>query len=106
MSATPHWADAGRSGRSWLPPPRSFEIEAQRRPWCPGLLANVDCDGLLYWDGFHPTKAAHALIAEEVLRLTSEPAPAPVPLPASGPVLLAALGAFAVLRRRVGPGAA
>lgn len=57
----------------------------------------VPCDGYLFWDGIHPTEAAHSLIAGAILDAA---APAPIPLPASALTLLGALGALLGLGRR------
>lgn len=56
-----------------------------------------DCDGLLFWDDIHPTESIHTVIAELIA-----PELAPVPLPASVWMLLAAFGGLAYAGRRRG----
>jgi len=53
------------------------------------------CDGLVFWDGIHPTGAAHVLIADAI---TAELAP--IPLPASAPLLLVGFVALGAMRLR------
>lgn len=55
------------------------------------------CDGFLFWDGIHPTAAAHALIADGIGVLVQ---PAAVPVPAAGWLLLAGMGGLAAVGRR------
>ncbi|MEM9684895.1 MAG: SGNH/GDSL hydrolase family protein, partial [Pseudomonadota bacterium] len=55
----------------------------------------TSCDGLVFWDGIHPTDATHALVADAVIDAVT-----PIPLPAGAPLLLVALGALGVASRR------
>lgn len=55
----------------------------------------ASADGLAFWDSVHPTTVVHARIDAEV-----RAALAPVPLPAAGWLLAAALGALALRARR------
>lgn len=61
------------------------------------LQGAISCDGYIFWDPIHPTAATHALIADGITALAQ---PAPVPLPATGWLLLGALGGAAALRRQ------
>lgn len=61
------------------------------------LSGTIDCDGFVFFDGIHPTQAVHAILAGEVLAAA---APAPVPLPAGGLLLLTAIGGLVAARRR------
>lgn len=63
--------------------------------------AEPDCEGYLFADSVHPTTRVHALLAGAVADgLGKDQVPAPVPLPASLPMLAAGLGMIAFLRRR------
>ena len=60
------------------------------------ILGGGDCgaaDSFLFWDGIHPTAAAHQIIADNALSAVSNsvavPAPASLPLLISGLLLLA-----------------
>ena len=57
--------------------------------------AGPACTGFLFADGVHPTTAGHALIAAAIRDEL-----APVPLPATLPLLVVALGAMGLGRRR------
>ena len=57
-----------------------------------------NADSFLYFDPFHPTEPAHSLLAEAALSAVGEIAP--VPLPAAGWLMGAALGGLLVWRRR------
>lgn len=66
----------------------------------PCVIGASVCDqaglaGKLFWDPVHPTAAGHAIIADTVAARL-----APVPLPAGGALLAAALVGLAALRRR------
>ncbi len=54
-----------------------------------------DPDAHFFWDGLHPTSAAHRLIADAVIATV-----APVPVPGALPLLLSALAVPALLARR------
>lgn len=56
-------------------------------------------DDFFFVDAVHPNRIVHAQIADNVLPLI-ESRLSPVPLPAGLPLLLAGLGAFALVRRR------
>jgi outer membrane lipase/esterase len=65
----------------------------------PGCTQNSP---FLFWDSVHPTAVGHQQIEAEARASLAGAAlaPAPVPLPAGLPLLLAGIGAFAVLRKR------
>jgi phospholipase/lecithinase/hemolysin len=54
-----------------------------------------ECTQTTFWDPFHPTGSLHDFVANEVRAAGI----APVPLPAAGWMLLAALGALGFWRR-------
>ncbi|MCY4335888.1 MAG: SGNH/GDSL hydrolase family protein [Litoreibacter sp.] len=56
-------------------------------------------DTWLFWDGIHPTAFGHSLIQDEVIAAIEENL-APVPLPATAPLLLAGLGLIGWTARR------
>ncbi len=61
-----------------------------------GAIALADCSKYAYWDGIHPTAAAHQVIAEAFLAIAS-----PVPEPSTWALMIAGFVviAFAVRRR-------
>lgn len=61
------------------------------------LRGAVSCDGILFWDGIHPTQAAHALVAAGISELAQ---PSPVPLPASVWLLAGGLAGLGAMGRR------
>ncbi|WP_172841173.1 SGNH/GDSL hydrolase family protein [Rhodovulum sp. P5] len=67
----------------------------------PALLGGFvnDCTGFVFYDDVHPTEAMHAILAEAV-RDTLEAAPAAVPLPAGGVLILTAFGGLVLVGRR------
>lgn len=60
-----------------------------------GGAANADCSKFLWWDGIHPTAAAHAAIAQAVLVQV-----APIPEPETCALMLAGLAALGWRARR------
>ena len=63
-----------------------------------GAVVGANCNQYAYWDGIHPTAAAHRVIAD-AFAVAAVPEPETWALLACG---LAALGAFARRRERVG----
>ncbi|WP_300060116.1 SGNH/GDSL hydrolase family protein [uncultured Roseobacter sp.] len=57
-------------------------------------------DSVLFADGVHPNRIAQARFAEFALSSIEDRLPAPVPVPAALPLLLAGLGVFGVMARR------
>ncbi|MEM7723805.1 MAG: VPLPA-CTERM sorting domain-containing protein, partial [Pseudomonadota bacterium] len=57
--------------------------------------STIDCTGFLFWDDIHPTESIHTVVAELI-----RPELAPVPLPASVWMLIAAFGGLAYAGRR------
>ena len=55
-------------------------------------------DGFLYYDPFHPTEQAHTLVAD--LATQTAATLAPIPLPASAPLVLLGLAGLGALRHR------
>lgn len=85
--------------------PSRFGVEEVREPCLtlePGGLAQCsDPETYLYWDEVgHLSGAAHAILAEIVTDTVLSAQPAPVPLPAGLPLMLAGLGGLATLRCR------
>lgn len=61
------------------------------------LIGSVsECSSFLFYDSIHPTEAVHTILAE---RFAQSVQPARVPLPASGLLLLVALGTVALRRK-------
>jgi hypothetical protein len=56
----------------------------------------ADCNTTAFWDAFHPTSLVHGFVTDEVRAAYATP----VPLPAAGWMLIAAVGGLAALRRR------
>ena len=76
--------------------PEAFGFSPDLSP----CIGTGDCGGedpRVFFDGVHPTTAAHMLVAQE---LRDALHPAPVPLPAGAPLVLMGLGALAVARGR------
>lgn len=66
---------------------------------CVGPLAPVPappCSDSAFWDAFHPTSVLHQYLTAEVRAAYA----APIPLPAAGWLLIAAMGGLVALRRR------
>ena len=63
-----------------------------------GAAPNCDPSTYLFWDGIHPTSAGHALLAQEMLEQTA--LITAVPEPETYALMLAGLGAVAMLGRR------
>ncbi len=68
---------------------------ADTRGPCEGSEA-LNCEMTTFWDPFHPTARLHDYIADEVRAAYATP----VPLPAAGWLLVAAVGGLVVMRRR------
>jgi outer membrane lipase/esterase len=68
----------------------------------PTRCSGSTADERLYIDAVHPNRIAHIAISELVLATLQEEIrpPAPVPLPAGFPLLLAGVGGLLILRRR------
>lgn len=69
----------------------------------PSIAQLAQCSEHFFYDDIHPSSTLHALLAEEFRKLVTVSHPAPIPLPAAGWLLLAALaglGGLARLRRR------
>lgn len=68
---------------------------------CSSEDALPDCEGHAFLDAVHLTTAMNAIVATEAASVVLDGDPvAPVPLPATAPLVLAALGGMALLRRR------
>ncbi|HZF80664.1 MAG TPA: PEP-CTERM sorting domain-containing protein, partial [Rubrivivax sp.] len=59
-----------------------------------GAVAGANCSQYLYWDGIHPSTAAHALISSSMLQVVAIPEPASMLLMAVG------LAGLVTVRRR------
>ena len=59
-----------------------------------GAVAGANCNQYLYWDGIHPTSAAHALISNGMLQVVAVPEPGSVLMMAAG------LAGLLLVRRR------
>jgi outer membrane lipase/esterase len=66
-----------------------------------GAVGNADCSRYVFWDGIHPTAAAHAAIAQAVQLQVS-----PVPEPETWALMLGGLAALGWRARRRAPRAA
>lgn len=64
---------------------------------------DADCSDIINYDGAHKTSAVHSILAGDFIDtfdLEGAAAPAPVPLPASGVLLFAAMGGLAAVRKQ------
>ncbi len=59
-----------------------------------GAVTGANCDQYLYWDGIHPTTAAHSLLSRAMLQAVG------VPEPGSAVLVAAALAGLVLVRRR------
>lgn len=67
----------------------------------PGEPQKPDCSTLINFDAAHKTSAVHSVLADRFIdQFDLRAAPAPVPLPAAGWMLLAALGGIGAMRLR------
>ena len=63
--------------------------------------ADGDCSDLINYDGAHKTSAVHSILADDfIAEFDLTAAPAPIPLPAAGWLMLAPLGGLMAMRRR------
>jgi len=69
-------------------------------PATPCATEQQDQNKYLFWDGEHPTTAAHWLIADDALSVIDEPPSVPEPSNQLGVLALGILGATSLYKRK------